>query len=82
MATKTDLLNSEFKSTLGEQIEIARKIGRTQGRVDRIKNRLEFLIKVNDMELQRSFDSEVEDSLRRAIELCKTIMEDLETPIY
>jgi hypothetical protein len=77
MATKVDLSDLEITSTLGKQLEIAGKIGRTEARIGFIQARLQFLLDENESELQSNFDDYVDHSLRRALEWCKEIAEDL-----
>lgn len=82
MQYSKELLETKCETTMGEQLEIAGKLGRTEARLNVIKDRLDWLIRMNQEELIRSFDDDVEDTLRFAMKKCDEIIEDITTNIW
>lgn len=82
MEYSKELLESKCETTMADQLEIAGKLGRTEARLMAIKDRCDWLIRMNHAELIRSFDDDVEDTLRFMSKKCDDILEDITTNIW
>lgn len=82
MQYSKELLESKCETTMAEQLEIAGKLGRTEARLNAIKDRCDWLIRMNQEELVRSFDDDVEDTIRLIAKKCDEVIEDITSNIW